>query len=47
LTSRNGPLSAESVRGSTPLSVGTTLAANPMIISEMKPTVIAWRIAPW
>jgi len=43
---RNGPRRFDRVSGSTPFNVGTILAAMPMIMSEMNPTVIACRVAP-
>jgi hypothetical protein len=46
LISTNGPHSGVSFRVSRPLSVGTTFAAIPMVISETNPTVIACRMAP-
>src|SRR5579884_2679940 len=46
LSRTNGPHRHVRRRGSTPLRVGTTLAATPTIIRLRKPTVTAWRTAP-
>ena len=46
LSRKKGSQSAESLDAATPFSVGTTLEATPTIIKLMKPTVIAWRVAP-
>ena len=44
--SAKGIHSGDRAEDGIPLSVGVTFAATPTIIRLMKPTVMAWRVAP-